>query len=261
MRACEDNRGIANGQDGGDVEAALRQATKNFQRYVQNGDAGAECALGVAYYFGIGLKQDRTDAEKSLEKAEKRGNAEGHFQRGMMDYVPWNWLTYWATGDEAAYPGREEGEAHDRAEKGFRQASKLGHPVAQDLLDDAKQHMEWRNEHQYDHGYEHEFELHTGHESYAGQSEERYRSAVNLMERRGTDYDFVKGATQLWRLAEKGDCQAQYRLGLAYRDGRFGVEPIFARAEAEKWLRMAAEQGHPDALAALASVGSDGNAD
>ena len=48
-------------------------------------------------------------------------------------------------------------------------------------------------------------------------------------------------ALQEWRpLAEEGDADAQYNLGMMCRSGR-------CHAEAVKWLRLAAEQGHANA--------------
>jgi TPR repeat protein len=55
--------------------------------------------------------------------------------------------------------------------------------------------------------------------------------------------------TQLLRTAaEKGDAEAQYLLGLQYREGD-GLDR--SQAEAEKWFRRAAETGHVEAQAAL----------
>ncbi|OGS89575.1 MAG: hypothetical protein A2X75_04970 [Gallionellales bacterium GWE2_58_10] len=50
-------------------------------------------------------------------------------------------------------------------------------------------------------------------------------------------------AAKLYRpLAEKGNAEAQYVLGMMYRAGR-GVERD--NKEARKWYQLAAEQGHP----------------
>jgi TPR repeat protein len=54
--------------------------------------------------------------------------------------------------------------------------------------------------------------------------------------------DYLK-AIQLWRpLAQAGDADAQYRLGVMYAEGR-GVAPN--DAEAALWFERAAEQGEP----------------
>src|SRR5688572_33336966 len=57
------------------------------------------------------------------------------------------------------------------------------------------------------------------------------------------------GAVAIWRpLAEKGDADAAFNLGQAYRLGK-GV-PIDL-AKAQDWLDRAARQGHVDAQATL----------
>ena len=52
-------------------------------------------------------------------------------------------------------------------------------------------------------------------------------------------------ALRLWRpLAEQGNAQAQYNIGIMYESGK-GVPQDYA--EAVKWFRLAAEQGDADA--------------
>lgn len=59
---------------------------------------------------------------------------------------------------------------------------------------------------------------------------------------------------ELTPLAEQGDDEAQFHLGLLYRDG-LGVMPD--HREAEKWLRRAAEQENLNARIALGSLYAD----
>ena len=55
------------------------------------------------------------------------------------------------------------------------------------------------------------------------------------------DEQVAEEAVRLYRLAaEQGDANAQFNLGVAYRNGR-GVARDFA--EAVRWYRLAAEQG------------------
>src|SRR3954452_16535696 len=57
------------------------------------------------------------------------------------------------------------------------------------------------------------------------------------------------GAVAIWRpLAEKGDADAQFNLGQAYRLGR-GVQTNLAAAKT--WLERAGNQGHVDAETTL----------
>ena len=60
-----------------------------------------------------------------------------------------------------------------------------------------------------------------------------------------------------WRpLAEAGDAEAQYKLGMMYRRG-LGVAPDFR--ESAKWLLMAARHGHGLAQARLARALQNGS--
>lgn len=59
-----------------------------------------------------------------------------------------------------------------------------------------------------------------------------------------------------WRpLAEAGDAEAQYKIGMMYRRG-LGVEPDFR--ESAKWLLMAARHGHGLAQARIARALQNG---
>ena len=53
-----------------------------------------------------------------------------------------------------------------------------------------------------------------------------------------------RGKAEMWlrRAAEQGNTEAQFWLGAAYEEGRFGTTDY---QEAFKWLVKAAEQGHP----------------
>lgn len=52
--------------------------------------------------------------------------------------------------------------------------------------------------------------------------------------------------------AEHGDAAEQFLLGNGYYYGELNLSQDFA--EAAKWLRMAARQGHPDAMVKLANL-------
>ncbi len=63
--------------------------------------------------------------------------------------------------------------------------------------------------------------------------------------------DYAK-ALREWRpLAEQGNADAQYNLGLMYENG-WGVAQDYA--EAVKWWRLAAEQGRADAQLGLGGM-------
>ncbi|WP_338561229.1 hypothetical protein [Acinetobacter sp. KS-LM10] len=54
---------------------------------------------------------------------------------------------------------------------------------------------------------------------------------------------------QYLRAALRGDKEAQYKMGLSYLHGDFGLDRNYTQAE--KWLNQAACQGHPEAKVAL----------
>jgi TPR repeat protein len=58
------------------------------------------------------------------------------------------------------------------------------------------------------------------------------------------------------RLAESGDEGAQLQLGLAYRDGRYGLTPDITKEM--YWIKRAAEKGNAYAEDALASMYAEG---
>ena len=73
----------------------------------------------------------------------------------------------------------------------------------------------------------------------AGQAMADALSEANLVYETG---DYEKAAKLYTPLAQGGNAEAQYVLGMMYRAGR-GVPHDYN--EARKWYRLAAEQGHP----------------
>lgn len=60
------------------------------------------------------------------------------------------------------------------------------------------------------------------------------------------DSSLVDSRNAMWSFlnaAVRGHREAQYKLGVAYLNGEFGLERNFSQAEA--WLKKAAAQGHP----------------
>ena len=85
-----------------------------------------------------------------------------------------------------------------------------------------------------------------------GDDSEKVRNAKAEYQDMGKEY--YRRAAELWRIAaEEGDAHAQYSLGLCYADGEGVAED---KAEAVKWFRKAAEQGHEDAIDALKEIES-----
>jgi hypothetical protein len=66
----------------------------------------------------------------------------------------------------------------------------------------------------------------------------------------------TESAASLRKAAERGDAEAQYKLGLAYFEGE-GVRQD--QTEAVKWFRKAAEQGHANAQSNLGAAYFEGD--
>ena len=63
-------------------------ALKDFTILAEQGDAGAQLALGRMYMVGQGVKQDREQAAKWLKEAASQGNADAQFFLGAMYLLP-----------------------------------------------------------------------------------------------------------------------------------------------------------------------------
>lgn len=66
-----------------------------------------------------------------------------------------------------------------------------------------------------------------------------------------------KTAEELLPMAEQGDAEAQFQLGLHYASGAGGARQDWARAA--EWTRRAAEQGHVGAQANMGVFYETGN--
>ena len=89
----------------------------------------------------------------------------------------------------------------------------------------------------------------------AGNRDAEYSVGVMYANGRGLPQSFIEAAKWFHRAAEKGQAGAQYDLGVLYAKGQ-GVKED--SAEAAKWFRKAADQGKPSAeynLAYLYTVG------
>ena len=63
-------------------------ALKDFTILAEQGDAGAQLALGRMYMIGQGVKQDREQAGRWLTAAAAQGNADAQFFLGAMYLLP-----------------------------------------------------------------------------------------------------------------------------------------------------------------------------
>lgn len=87
-----------------------------------------------------------------------------------------------------------------------------------------------------------------------GDAEAQYNIGVLFDEGAGVDQDLVAAADWYRRAGEQGFMDAQTNLGIMYYHGH-GVDRH--RHEASKWFRMAADQGDPEARRYLDQMSSD----
>lgn len=73
--------------------------------------------------------------------------------------------------------------------------------------------------------------------------ESRYTQCTEYQDAQFCDSHDARNAMWFYlRAALRGDKEAQYKLGLFYLNGDFGLDRSYAQAE--KWLDQAADQGH-----------------
>jgi TPR repeat protein len=87
-----------------------------------------------------------------------------------------------------------------------------------------------------------------------GDAEAQYNIGVLFDEGAGVDQDLVAAADWYRRAGEQGFMDAQTNLGIMYYHGQ-GVDRN--HQEASKWFRMAADQGDPEAGRYLDLLSSD----
>jgi TPR repeat protein len=87
-----------------------------------------------------------------------------------------------------------------------------------------------------------------------GNAESQYRLGVMYAEGQGIVQDYAEAAKWFRKAADQGVAEAQFRLGAAYWRGQ-GVPKD--STEAMKWLRDAADQGHVDGQISLGILYQD----
>jgi len=182
----------------------------------EQGDMFAQYMLAVHYIDGEVVQRDFDRAATWLRKAAAQGNADAHYLLGIMH-----------EGGEGATQDIQQAASH------MRQAAELGHTEAQVWID---QHTVYQSNTPAD----------------QDNSEMTFDDGVEAYDHQ----DYTK-ALGIWLpLAEQGNAQAQYRVGLMYFKG-LGVARDYALAMA--WYRKASAQGNADANFSLGLMYSTGS--
>lgn len=186
----------------------ITEAVKWYRRSAELGYADAQVSLGARYLIGNGVLKDDTEAVRWFRRAAEQGHAEAQFRMAASHDIG-------------------EGVLQDHAEavKWFRRAAEQGHAGAQFRMsvrysnglgvpkDDVKA-ANWLRK--------------------ATEQEEGLRKTPEI----ALDVDYDREGTARY------DARAQFRMGVRYHLG-FGVPQDDTKAE--KWYRLAAEQGHDGA--------------
>jgi hypothetical protein len=233
---------------------------KKFTEYkAKAGDASAQEKLGQTYYYGRGVKIDLKEAAKWYRKSAEQGDPSGQNSLGMM-YLQGEgvdkditeglkWLHKSADQDyfEAffnlgnVYSGNQDGVEgvpidYKKAAKWTHKGAEQGDAFSQYNLADM-----------YAKGQGVEKDLVMAYAWWAISSDIGQKDKSNIAKKMTPDQITKAEALQegilkkiLIALAEKGDAEAQNKIGLIYFEGK-GVEKDLK--ETAKWWRKAAEQG------------------
>ncbi len=236
----------------------------------QKGDAEAQYGLGMAYYTGKNVTPDFFKAFDWLLKAAEQGNKDAQFQVGWMyqqgkgvvidNIKAAEWYECAAKqGHTKAqnnlgvlyFEGIGFPQNKVLAKKWFHAAAEQNEALAQFNLafmlyigdgipEDKQQAVFW---------YRKAADL--------GYAKAQNNLGVILLAGAGASKDVEEGIRLLRKAAAKGVDRAQCHLGELYRDGCEGVLQSNS-LEAEKYFRLAAEQGYAEAQEALGTMLHDG---
>ena len=226
--------------NGWGVEKNGEEALKWYRKAADVQNARAQYLIGYMYWTGKGVTLDWGKAEEWSRKAANQGFEDAYLVLGMIEWLgngaqknlprAYMWLSLAAK----AFP--EEKKYRDTLVKKM---------APEQIAEGDKLLKEWLD-------------------NDAGRKKVRRANvlrAIDLQEKKGTENppdsaeNPNKALTRMRREAEKGDAEAQFRLGEVYKKGK-----IVARdyTEAFKWFERAAEQKYDPAQLALAICYCDG---
>ena len=208
-------------RDGNNVAQNQEKAVKWFRKSAEQGNNYSQCEMGIYYLYGKGVKQDYIEAAKWLERAARQGNSCAQFNLG--------WCYEYGKGVNQDWIN---------AVKWYRKAAEQGNDGAQSSLGWCYYHGQ---------GIEQDYE-----EAVKWYDKAAKQGNVRAQNRLGICYENGEGVSQEWDKAVKcyqmaalqGDSAAQYNLGRCYRNGIGVVQDWFKAVE---WWRKAAELGHVQA--------------
>jgi TPR repeat protein len=191
-----------------------QQSVALFEQQAPNGDAAAQCGLGMMHYVGQGMPQDYTQAALWFRKAAERGNAEAQYFLGLLYHdgqgVPQNYIQAAVWWRKAA----EQGDAGAQYSLGYLYCH--GQGVPQDYTQAAGWYQKAAEQ---------------------GNADAQFGLGSLYGGGFGVPQDYTQAVAWFRKASEQGNAEAQYLLGLTYLFNR-GVPLDYA--EAYFWLDLAA---------------------
>ncbi len=209
------------------VEQDYEESAKWFRRSAEQGYAKGQSGLGLMYASGWGVKQDYDEARKWLRKAANQGLAEAQAELGLI-YLQ----------------GSGVKQDYDEALKLFSAAADQGNTKAQVSL---------ATMYEGGLGVKADNQLAARWTRLAadnGDPVARHNMGASYATGFVVPFDYVEAMAWYRKAADQGYAESQYMVGWMYEHGE-GVEPNVE--EAMRWYALAAQQGHPAAMARLAS--------
>eukprot|EP01061_Rhynchopus_euleeides_P018132 TRINITY_DN29969_c0_g1_i1.p1 TRINITY_DN29969_c0_g1~~TRINITY_DN29969_c0_g1_i1.p1 ORF type:complete len:558 (+),score=293.36 TRINITY_DN29969_c0_g1_i1:45-1718(+) len=211
-------------------------AIESWKKCAEMKDLECDVNIGMTYLTGANdVKEDHAIAFKHMQEAAKRGNSMAQYNLGMMllEGLP-----------EAGVAEDRKGALSNLLKAAQQKNTKAMIQLALQMLtagqkgtkeqkkQQAKGAVRWLNE-----------------ADKLGNTEATTELGITYKYGRGVRADLDKCFKFFKKSAEAGDMIAQYELALLYiydEDG--GAEAGFDDVLAKKWMKAAAEQGHPNAM-------------
>ena len=264
---------------GNGVERNYEEAVKWFEKAAERDNADAQYKLGECYYNGVGVVQNYKEALKRFEKAAEQNNADAQYKLGECYYngrgveksyeEAFKWFKKAAEQGNADaqynlgvcyYHGRGVKKNYEEAAKWFEKAGdtkmlkkakrkQLGFfGLLKGIIDRKRVKRQTITEEEY-YIEEAEFiEEERPEEVDSLKDKEDTKEWYNTGVRYYNEKNYAEAVKWHRKAAEQGHADAQNYLGFCYHQGR-GVE--LNHEEAVKWYQKAAEQGNAEAQSSL----------
>lgn len=201
------------------------RALELLEPLAEEGDAGAQVAIGAMYAQGLGVPLELETAREWFLKSARQGNEKA---RSNLLYM----------ADQFLYPEGTQRRCRDALaiitelatlgyQRAYTAAGNLLYEGCDEVPSDPAAGVSWWRE-----------------AAASGDPVAQTNLAVAYASGTGVEQDYPIALEWYRKAAEQGHAPGQYGLGLMYEYGD-GVEPD--RAEARRWYELAAAQGDPRA--------------